>query len=154
MKLIAIDGKTKKLSLVTRKRDENSPWIMLEVPISPNSFVTDHSFRSLIEVLHPEVVAYEAPYMNKNAKTFRMLVEVMTRVEGVVRGLGIEWKTVTPGEWQSMLTQRGERNLRRADVKVRSAMLAESICGFRPATEDLCDAACIYDYHKRMDGRK
>lgn len=153
IRLLAIDGSTKKLSMVSRDWTANdAPWCLFEVPLNADSFVKDNSVKEVFKralLTETEVIAYEKPFMNKNVKVYGQLMTVMARVEGVARNLGFNWIGLTPGEWQVMIRQRGEGAIKRAEVKLRSAMLAKEILGFTPGTEDLCDAACIYDYMQR-----
>ena len=143
-RVVAIDPKKHLLWCVTKQPSGN---LLCTATVPTYPILLDY-MRMLkrIGVTH---IAYETPYIQRNAKTYADLQHVLKMTNEVADEAGMTFEEVAPTTWQAaMLFKQGEsaRNVKRPEAKKRSLILASHIAHVKIHNEDLADAICIWRY--------
>lgn len=94
-------------------------------------------------------VAYvETGYLGKNPRTLIRLTELRCAVERVLDDYGVTIHHVPATTWQSAFSITGPR----ADRKAGATHTARVYLGAECTTQDECDAVCICEFGRRMEG--
>lgn len=154
--ICCIDPSTKKLAFVVGNPATGaSPVFFGELPTGGSSgdLPLFQSWSKALAGIGVTDLYYELPYMGKNVASFQRLVEVQSLVEATAKAAGIRFHGVNPSQWQAACVSvgRGSRGSgTREVIKARAMLYAHDVLGFAPATQDLADAVCLYQYAARV----
>lgn len=153
--LAAIDPNTKRLAYVIGEANaKRGGYLIGELPIGDADQARRLvGFAQGLRAMGVTTVAYEAPYLGVNPKTFGVLSALMGAVEGSMIAQGLNFVKVLPTQWQAACLSlgRGGSPKTREEIKPLSVIYATDVLGMHPGSEDLADATCLHRYASTHD---
>ncbi len=107
----------------------------------------------LIKGEHPDIVVIESVVPTRNAQSTRMLQELTGAIRGFCIEYGIEYISLRPSEWRSVVTKKYNQKplgRKRADQKTWSLDIVNNTLNIITDSDDQCDAILIGESYIEM----